>query len=177
MDINLERDREVRTCAGGSSTPSAGSQLAPMTDDWLRHRRGTNASQGPRHRCSADRRQNHDSWVQQPVDPLAAAGMPIWIDRDARVAHAKTMVIDGASTLMGWMHWTCGAAANADGLNLSCHQQSWQPTRRTGDSASPCPCPSIAARTCAGSGRVQIDDDWQTAGASSGTWPTISIIT
>jgi hypothetical protein len=52
------------------------------------------------------------------VDPLAAAGVPVWIDRDARVAHAKAMVIDGALTLMGWMHWTCGAAANADGLNL-----------------------------------------------------------
>jgi hypothetical protein len=25
-----------------------------------------------------------------PVDPLAAAGVPIWIDREVRVAHAKT---------------------------------------------------------------------------------------
>ena len=48
----------------------------------------------------------------------AGGGVPIWIDRDARVARAKTMVIDGALTLMVWMHWTCGAAANADRLNL-----------------------------------------------------------
>jgi phospholipase D len=25
------------------------------------------------------------------IDPLAAAGVPIWIDRQARIAHAKTM--------------------------------------------------------------------------------------
>ena len=34
------------------------------------------------------------------VVPLAAAGIPIWIDDQARIAHAKTMVIDGAVTLM-----------------------------------------------------------------------------
>lgn len=53
-----------------------------------------------------------------PVDPLAAAGVPIWIDRDVRVPHAKTMIIDGVVTLMGWMHRTRGAAADADDLNL-----------------------------------------------------------
>jgi len=35
------------------------------------------------------------------IDPLASAGVPIWIDRDVRVAHAKTMVIEGEVTLMG----------------------------------------------------------------------------
>jgi phosphatidylserine/phosphatidylglycerophosphate/cardiolipin synthase-like enzyme len=35
------------------------------------------------------------------IEPLAAAGVPIWIDDQARIAHAKTMVIDGAVTLMG----------------------------------------------------------------------------
>jgi phosphatidylserine/phosphatidylglycerophosphate/cardiolipin synthase-like enzyme len=30
------------------------------------------------------------------IEPLAAAGVPIWIDAQARIAHAKTMVIDGA---------------------------------------------------------------------------------
>ena len=29
------------------------------------------------------------------IEPLAAAGVPIWIDAQARIAHAKTMVIDG----------------------------------------------------------------------------------
>jgi phosphatidylserine/phosphatidylglycerophosphate/cardiolipin synthase-like enzyme len=52
------------------------------------------------------------------IDPLAAAGVPIWIDRDVRVAHAKTMVIDAAVTLMGSMKWTRGSAANSEDLNL-----------------------------------------------------------
>ena len=30
---------------------------------------------------------------------MAAAGVPIWIDDRARLAHAKTMVIDGVVTL------------------------------------------------------------------------------
>jgi phosphatidylserine/phosphatidylglycerophosphate/cardiolipin synthase-like enzyme len=33
------------------------------------------------------------------IEPLAAAGVPVWIDDQARIAHAKTMVIDGAVTL------------------------------------------------------------------------------
>jgi phosphatidylserine/phosphatidylglycerophosphate/cardiolipin synthase-like enzyme len=31
----------------------------------------------------------------------AAAGVPIWIDAEARIAHAKTMAIDEAVTLTG----------------------------------------------------------------------------
>jgi phosphatidylserine/phosphatidylglycerophosphate/cardiolipin synthase-like enzyme len=49
------------------------------------------------------------------IQPLAAAGVPIWIDREARIAHAKTMVIDGAVTLIGSMNWT---ATNSEDLNL-----------------------------------------------------------
>jgi phosphatidylserine/phosphatidylglycerophosphate/cardiolipin synthase-like enzyme len=45
-------------------------------------------------------------------------GVPIWIDDHARIAHAKTMVIDRAVTLMGSMNWTRGAAANSENLNL-----------------------------------------------------------
>ena len=52
------------------------------------------------------------------IEPLAAAGVPIWIDARARIAHAKTMVIDGAVTLVGSMNWTRGAAANSEDLNL-----------------------------------------------------------
>jgi phosphatidylserine/phosphatidylglycerophosphate/cardiolipin synthase-like enzyme len=52
------------------------------------------------------------------VDPLASAGVPIWIDHSARIAHAKTMVIDGALTLNGSYNWTRGAAANSEDLNL-----------------------------------------------------------
>jgi hypothetical protein len=29
------------------------------------------------------------------IDPLAHAGIPIWIDHSARIAHSKAMVIDG----------------------------------------------------------------------------------
>jgi phosphatidylserine/phosphatidylglycerophosphate/cardiolipin synthase-like enzyme len=52
------------------------------------------------------------------VDPLAAAGVPVWIDHSARIAHAKTMVIDGALTLNGSYNWSRGAAANSEDLNL-----------------------------------------------------------
>jgi phosphatidylserine/phosphatidylglycerophosphate/cardiolipin synthase-like enzyme len=50
--------------------------------------------------------------------PLAAAGVPIWIDGQARIAHAKTMVINEAVTLTGSYNWTRGAAANSENLNL-----------------------------------------------------------
>src|SRR5258708_3048364 len=52
------------------------------------------------------------------IDPLASAGVPVWIDHIARIAHAKTMVIDGAVTLNGSYNWTRGAAANSQDLNL-----------------------------------------------------------
>jgi phosphatidylserine/phosphatidylglycerophosphate/cardiolipin synthase-like enzyme len=52
------------------------------------------------------------------IERLAQAGVPIWIDREVRVAHAKTMVIDGAVTLTGSMNWTRGAAANSEDLSL-----------------------------------------------------------
>jgi phosphatidylserine/phosphatidylglycerophosphate/cardiolipin synthase-like enzyme len=52
------------------------------------------------------------------IEPLVAADVPIWIDAQARIAHAKTMVIDQAVTLMGSYNWTRGAAANSENLNL-----------------------------------------------------------
>jgi hypothetical protein len=52
------------------------------------------------------------------IEPLAAAGVPVWIDDRARMAHAKTMVIDGAMTLQGSYNWTRGAAENSEDLNL-----------------------------------------------------------
>jgi phosphatidylserine/phosphatidylglycerophosphate/cardiolipin synthase-like enzyme len=39
------------------------------------------------------------------MNPLARAGIPIWIDYGARIAHAKSMVIDGKVTLTGSMNW------------------------------------------------------------------------
>jgi phosphatidylserine/phosphatidylglycerophosphate/cardiolipin synthase-like enzyme len=52
------------------------------------------------------------------IGALAAFGVPIWIDDQPRIAHAKTMVIDGAVTLMGSYNWTTGAAQNSEDLNL-----------------------------------------------------------
>jgi phosphatidylserine/phosphatidylglycerophosphate/cardiolipin synthase-like enzyme len=49
---------------------------------------------------------------------LAAAGVLIWIEDQPRIALAKTMVIDGAVTLMGSYSWTAGAAQNSEDLNL-----------------------------------------------------------
>ncbi len=49
---------------------------------------------------------------------LAQAGTPIWIDHEVPIAHAKTMVIDGALTLMGSYNWTRNAARNSEDLNL-----------------------------------------------------------
>ena len=52
------------------------------------------------------------------IDLLASAGVPLWIDHSARIAHAKTMVIDGTLTLNGSYNWTRGAATNSEDLNL-----------------------------------------------------------
>jgi phosphatidylserine/phosphatidylglycerophosphate/cardiolipin synthase-like enzyme len=38
------------------------------------------------------------------MNPLARAGIPIWIDYGARIAHAKSMVIDGKVTPTGSMN-------------------------------------------------------------------------
>lgn len=52
------------------------------------------------------------------IDPLFRAGTPIWIDNSVRIAHAKTMVIDDAVTLMGSYNWSRNAARNSEDLNL-----------------------------------------------------------
>ena len=53
------------------------------------------------------------------IEPLATAGVPIWIDDQARIAHEKAMVIDETVTLMGSYNWTRSAAANSEDLNLA----------------------------------------------------------
>ena len=55
---------------------------------------------------------------QSGVEALATAGVPIWIDDQSRIAHAKTMVIDDAVTLTGSYNWTRRSAANSENLNL-----------------------------------------------------------
>ena len=52
------------------------------------------------------------------IDPLVRAGVPIWIDRGIRLAHAKAMVIDRKVVLTGSMNWTTSAARNSEDLNL-----------------------------------------------------------
>jgi phosphatidylserine/phosphatidylglycerophosphate/cardiolipin synthase-like enzyme len=52
------------------------------------------------------------------IEPLAAAGVPIRIDDQARISHAKTMVIDGAVALVGSMNWMRDAAESSENLNL-----------------------------------------------------------
>jgi phospholipase D len=52
------------------------------------------------------------------IEPLSAAGVPIWIDDQARIAHKKAMVIDKAAILTGSYNWTRRAAANSEDLNL-----------------------------------------------------------
>lgn len=52
------------------------------------------------------------------VDLIVRAGASVWIDRGVRIAHAKTMVIDGKVTLVGSMNWSKGAALNSENLNL-----------------------------------------------------------
>jgi phosphatidylserine/phosphatidylglycerophosphate/cardiolipin synthase-like enzyme len=52
------------------------------------------------------------------IEPLARAGVPIWIDHRVRLAHAKAMVIDRKVVLTGSMNWTASVARNSEDLNL-----------------------------------------------------------
>jgi phosphatidylserine/phosphatidylglycerophosphate/cardiolipin synthase-like enzyme len=52
------------------------------------------------------------------IAALAEAGTPIWIDDTVPIAHAKTMIIDDAVTLMGSYNWTRQAPRNSEDLNL-----------------------------------------------------------
>jgi phosphatidylserine/phosphatidylglycerophosphate/cardiolipin synthase-like enzyme len=52
------------------------------------------------------------------IEPLARAGVPIWIDRGIRLAHSKAMVVDRKVALTGSMNWTAGAARNSEDSNL-----------------------------------------------------------
>ena len=56
--------------------------------------------------------------LQQGLDAAAAAGIPVWIDARARIAHVKALIIDRRVTIMGSYNWSNGAAANSEGLNV-----------------------------------------------------------
>jgi phosphatidylserine/phosphatidylglycerophosphate/cardiolipin synthase-like enzyme len=55
---------------------------------------------------------------QEGVGAVAAAGIPIWIDATARVAHEKALIIDRSVTIMGSYNWSKGAASNSEDLNV-----------------------------------------------------------
>jgi len=52
------------------------------------------------------------------IDPRSAAGVPGWIDDQARMAHQNTIVIVGTVTLTGSYRWIRDAAAKSEDLNL-----------------------------------------------------------
>jgi phosphatidylserine/phosphatidylglycerophosphate/cardiolipin synthase-like enzyme len=52
------------------------------------------------------------------IEPLARAGVPVWIDHGVRLAHAKAMVIDRKVVLTGSMNWTASTTRNSEDLNL-----------------------------------------------------------
>ena len=64
----------------------------------------------------ADRRAPCD--LQEGVHALAAAGIPVWIDARARIAHEKALIIDRGVTIMGSYNWSKAAASNSEDLNV-----------------------------------------------------------
>ena len=85
----------------------------------------------------------------------AAAGVPIWIDAEARIAHAKTMAIVEAVTLTGSYNCTPGAAANSENLNLVSSPAIGRLIQRAG-----CQAPALwRAARCAGGCRLGFVDD------------------
>jgi phosphatidylserine/phosphatidylglycerophosphate/cardiolipin synthase-like enzyme len=55
---------------------------------------------------------------QEGVSALAAAGIPVWIDTRARVAHEKALIIDRRVTIMGSYNFSAGAALDSEDLNV-----------------------------------------------------------
>jgi phosphatidylserine/phosphatidylglycerophosphate/cardiolipin synthase-like enzyme len=55
---------------------------------------------------------------QEGIDLLADAGIPVWIDARARLAHEKALIIDRRVTIMGSYNWSKGAARNSEDLNV-----------------------------------------------------------
>jgi len=55
---------------------------------------------------------------KEGIDPLAAAGIPVWIDAHARIAHEKALIIDRRVTVMGSYNFSADAARNSEDLNV-----------------------------------------------------------
>ena len=63
-----------------------------------------------------------DRWTpceqQEGVSAVVAAGIPVWIDTRARIAHEKALVIDRRVTIEGSYNFSAGAAFNSEDLNV-----------------------------------------------------------
>jgi phosphatidylserine/phosphatidylglycerophosphate/cardiolipin synthase-like enzyme len=63
-----------------------------------------------------------DKWTpceqKEGLSPIAAAGIPIWIDASARIAHEKARIIDRRVTIMGSYNFSAGAAWNSEDMNV-----------------------------------------------------------
>lgn len=64
----------------------------------------------------ADRRAPCD--MQEGVDAIAAAGIPMWIDARVRIAHEKALIIDRRITIEGSYNFSAGAARNSEDLKV-----------------------------------------------------------
>jgi hypothetical protein len=127
----------MRRDARGSAIPAALNRA---------HARGVNV------RLVADRRAPCD--LQEGVSALAAAGIPIWIDARARVAHEKALIIDRRVTIIGSYNWSKGAASNSEDLNVSQRQKSLRRMRDTGRRGRRSPSASLTRRNGAGDNRA-----------------------
>jgi phosphatidylserine/phosphatidylglycerophosphate/cardiolipin synthase-like enzyme len=56
--------------------------------------------------------------LREGIDAAANAGIPVWIDARARLAHEKALIIDRRITIMGSYNFSAGAAHNSEDLNL-----------------------------------------------------------
>ena len=87
----------------------------------VRHPCGAEPCVCPRLQCPPRRRSSCALRSPEGVSALAAAGIPIWIDARARVAHEKALRgddYDGRVTIMGSYNWSKGAASNSEDLNV-----------------------------------------------------------
>ena len=56
--------------------------------------------------------------MQEGVDAIAGAGIPVWIDARVRIAHEKALILDRRVTIEGSYNFSAGAARNSEDLNI-----------------------------------------------------------
>ncbi len=63
-----------------------------------------------------------DKWTpceqREGVTAVATAGIPVWIDARAQIAHEKALIIDRRVMIMGSYNFSAGAAWNSEDLNV-----------------------------------------------------------